>query len=233
MKYYAVKSGLNTGKFTNWDDCKVNVVGVKGAVYKSFDTEEEADAYLAEGVESHEERSGLTFTNTSLADIDVASDLRERKVHIFVDGSQISEKGKKTNLQPLYGVLILQNNPLFDNSNELIAMIMSGSVKKFKDVVDVTMSNQIAGELYSALRAITWAINAKMNEVTIYYDYMGIEQWATGAWNAKNELGKSYAKQVTELMKHIKVNFVKTKGHNDVLYNEMVDLVAKMGKFLN
>ena len=34
-------------------------------------------------------------------------------------------------------------------------------------------------------------------------------------------------------MKQIKVNFVKTKGHNDVLFNEMVDMVAKFGKWLD
>ena len=36
MKYYAVKKGRKTGIFTTWDDCKAQVNGYKGAVYKSF-----------------------------------------------------------------------------------------------------------------------------------------------------------------------------------------------------
>ena len=46
MKYYAVKKGRKTGIFTTWDDCKAQVNGYKGAVYKSFSTHKEAQAYL-------------------------------------------------------------------------------------------------------------------------------------------------------------------------------------------
>ena len=34
-------------------------------------------------------------------------------------------------------------------------------------------------------------------------------------------------------MEYIKVHSGKTKGHNDVLYNEVVDMVAKAGKWLD
>lgn len=45
-KYYAVRKGGQTGIFTNWSDCKKNVDGYKGAVFKSFLTKEEAVAFL-------------------------------------------------------------------------------------------------------------------------------------------------------------------------------------------
>lgn len=45
-KYYAVKKGYNTGIFTTWAECKKNVDGFSGAVYKSFVKKEDAQAYI-------------------------------------------------------------------------------------------------------------------------------------------------------------------------------------------
>lgn len=45
-KYYAVKKGLKTGIFRTWDECKASVNGYSGAVYKSFQSEEEARSFL-------------------------------------------------------------------------------------------------------------------------------------------------------------------------------------------
>ena len=49
-KVYAVKTGRKTGKFYNWDECKKQVHGYSGAVYKSFENEKEADEYLADAL---------------------------------------------------------------------------------------------------------------------------------------------------------------------------------------
>lgn len=46
MKYYAVKIGKNPGIYENWDECKENVIGFEGAIYKSFSSYEDAQAFL-------------------------------------------------------------------------------------------------------------------------------------------------------------------------------------------
>ena len=43
QKYYVVWIGLNPGVYDSWEACKQQVEGWKGAVYKGFDTREEAD----------------------------------------------------------------------------------------------------------------------------------------------------------------------------------------------
>ena len=49
-KFYAVKKGKIPGIYNSWDDCKKMVDGFPGAVYKSFKTLEEAEAFVgAEG----------------------------------------------------------------------------------------------------------------------------------------------------------------------------------------
>lgn len=44
-KYYAVKKGYKTGIFESWDECKKQVIGYSGAIYKSFEVLNEALEY--------------------------------------------------------------------------------------------------------------------------------------------------------------------------------------------
>ena len=46
-KFYVVWSGLTPGIYHSWDDCQAQIKGVKGAVYKSFDSKEEAERAYA------------------------------------------------------------------------------------------------------------------------------------------------------------------------------------------
>lgn len=45
-KFYAVRQGYKVGIFKDWDSCKSVIDGYKGAEFKSFKTEIEAQAYL-------------------------------------------------------------------------------------------------------------------------------------------------------------------------------------------
>lgn len=44
QKYYVVWQGKKPGIYTDWDECKEQVVGVQGAQYKGFDSMAEAEA---------------------------------------------------------------------------------------------------------------------------------------------------------------------------------------------
>ena len=46
QKFYVVWIGLNPGVYDSWEACKQQVEGWKGAVYKSFDTRQEAEEAL-------------------------------------------------------------------------------------------------------------------------------------------------------------------------------------------
>lgn len=45
-KYYAVKRGRNKGVFYSWTECYKQVKGIRGALYKSFKSEEDAFQYI-------------------------------------------------------------------------------------------------------------------------------------------------------------------------------------------
>ena len=46
QKYYVVWQGKKPGIYTDWDECKEQVAGVKGAQYKGFDSMAEAEAAI-------------------------------------------------------------------------------------------------------------------------------------------------------------------------------------------
>ena len=45
-KFYAVKKGITPGIYETWEACRLQIHGFSGAVYKGFDTEEEAQLFL-------------------------------------------------------------------------------------------------------------------------------------------------------------------------------------------
>lgn len=48
-KFYAIKGSLKAEILDNWADCSAKVHGVKGALYKSFKTREEAEQWIRGG----------------------------------------------------------------------------------------------------------------------------------------------------------------------------------------
>ena len=67
-KFYVVWNGLTPGIYHSWDDCQAQIKGVKGAVYKSFDSREEAErAYASPAHAYMKKKSGTpTFTLDTL-----------------------------------------------------------------------------------------------------------------------------------------------------------------------
>lgn len=46
MAFYAVAKGHNIGIYNFWNDCKEQILGYSGAVYKKFDNEKDAEEYI-------------------------------------------------------------------------------------------------------------------------------------------------------------------------------------------
>ena len=78
-----------------------------------------------------------------------------------------------------------------------------------------------------SLKAVEFTIKNGFEEVTIVYDYQGIESWALGTWKRNKELTQNYNKIMQENMKKIKIRFLKVKGHSGDKYNDIVDKLAK------
>lgn len=86
-KYYAVKVGKKTGIFDTWEECKENVTGYPGALYKSFKSISEAYEYMGwEG----SQMSLFDFGNDTVNDgemIDYSADNDTSMTRIVVEES--------------------------------------------------------------------------------------------------------------------------------------------------
>ena len=67
-KFYVVWNGLNPGIYHSWDDCQAQIKGVKGAVYKSFDSKEEAERAYASPAYDYMKKKKKTDTPTFTLD---------------------------------------------------------------------------------------------------------------------------------------------------------------------
>ena len=90
-------------------------------------------------------------------------------------------------------------------------------------------SRNVLGELKGAMKAMDLALANNLSEITICYDYKGVELWATGGWKASKDLTKYYRNTMQNRMKHVKVNFVKIEAHSGDKWNDEADRLAKMG----
>lgn len=84
----------------------------------------------------------------------------------------------------------------------------------------------ISGELLGVKFAINFAIKNNFPHIHIYYDYSGIEKWATGEWKRKNILTQQYYDYIDSIKDKIEIHWHKVKGHTGVKYNELADKIA-------
>ena len=230
-KYYAVRVGHNPGIYVTWSDCEVQVKGFPGAQYKSFPTEAEAKAYMGTKGETDKSSSkqsssrkrsvGISmrmsigeYLNTQTDDIHQMVESDSCEVRAFIDGSFDKRKG----VVGSGGIILL--------GTEELEFSLSST-----DPNHVAYWN-VSGELLAALHVVDYALNHGYTLCFLYYDYMGIEMWATGRWKTNNPLTTNYAKRMKEASKQLRIDFHKVKAHSGIAYNDRADALAKQGTLL-
>ena len=201
--YYAVRIGKTPGIYKTWEDCKAQVIGYKGAIYKGFAEKQDAEDFL---------RGGLSASST-----DAASDNDENpqvepsvsEITAYVDGSFSSGKSFGC------GCIILKDG-------EIIAEIS----KAYEDEELATMRN-VAGEIKASELAMQYALDNGYTSLSIYHDYQGIASWCLGEWKTNKAGTIAYKQFYDDIKDKLKVHFIKVKGHSGDEYNEIADGLAK------
>lgn len=203
MNYYAVKKGHVPGIYFTWDDCKKQVMGYSGAVYKKFTTLEDAASFI--------ENNNINLGKKKKDEVDTSDEVEscnDDEIISYVDGSY-----RHSDKTFSYGA-VLFNKDIYETHS-----------KRFYNE-DATMRN-VSGEIKGAIYAMQRAIELEKKVLYIHYDYAGIENWALGNWKANKEGTIEYQNYFNSIKDKIDVKFIKVKAHSGVKYNEVVDKLAK------
>jgi ribonuclease HI len=211
-KFYAVKKGRQPGIYTTWPDCQKQVSGFSGAIYKSFTSKAEAEAFMGKAsapnapikARQGQEIRWLHDSNAVILDDKIS-------MSVYVDGSFDKHSGYFG-----YGGVVLYQ----------------GQVSKYKggrNTSDLAKMRNVAGEIIAAMQAVKIALEANAKQVVIFHDYMGIAEWALGTWQAKNTYTQEYRDFMQAKGKEITIGFSKVAAHTGNTYNEMADQLAKSG----
>ena len=201
--YYAVRIGKTPGIYKTWEDCKAQVIGYKGAIYKGFAEKQDAEDFL---------RGGLSATSTDAAsdnDENPQVEPSDSEITAYVDGSFSSGKSFGC------GCIILKDG-------EIIAEIS----KAYEDEELATMRN-VAGEIKASELAMQYALDNGYTSLSIYHDYQGIASWCLGEWKTNKAGTIAYKQFYDDIKDKLKVHFIKVKGHSGDEYNEIADRLAK------
>ena len=100
-------------------------------------------------------------------------------------------------------------------------------IKDFSGCIKDTSTRQFGGEIYSVMQVIRWCKENNINKIRINYDYLGIEYFATGKWQPKNDLAQEYKQTV--LNSEMNILWRKIDSHTGNKKNDMADKLAKEG----
>lgn len=202
-KFYAVKSGRTPGVYDTWDECKRQVDGFSGAVFKSFPTRPAAEDYVAGADVEASGENGQA----------VPFDLPDGSAAAYVDGSYNAATGE-------YGCGVV-----FLSDGEEVHLSKKGS-----DAELAAMRN-VAGEILGAELAMRRAVELGFRRLSIYHDYQGIASWCLGEWKTNKEGTRAYKEYFDSIRDVLDIRFVKVKGHSGDQYNDMADQLAKQACF--
>jgi ribonuclease H-related protein len=196
FSHYAVRAGRKPGIYTTWAECWEQVHHFNGNEYKGFQDIQEAEAYM---------KTKELPATASVLEVSKSQQEDSKHFDIYTDGSY--DSGKYS-----WAFVAYQNSKLIHKESAL------GVHKRF------LKHRNVVAEIEAVINAVQWAETQGATSVTIYHDYKGPSEWASGDWKANYPLTQDYVKFIRPHLDW--VNFKKVPAHSGIEGNELADKLA-------
>ena len=191
-KYYAVKVGRQPGIYTTWEECKSQVNGYSGAIYKSFATLQEAKVFMGDN-------SNITSNNQ----INRSNLSTVQQINTYIPQSN---NGNLPTILPTKYTISQSINSNIQNSTQIKPQLIQQSTHSQNIILNNTRSNNLVSNSPKILlnksntsRVLKRSSSNTINfeEINVYtdgshqreIDYLGIGAW-TSYKNKEYELSK-------------------------------------------
>lgn len=201
-QYHAVVAGYQTGIFTDWAIVRNSIQGYPGAIYKSFNTYDEAKSFM--------------FPDKGEEPKVVLNDDNKKGIIVYTDGSAKDNRAG-------FGIVIIHTDGKIEKHYGPMPSPPSGESKEH-------MHNKAElFAIYASLNTIKGDMTIycdSMYCVTIFQHHIFV--WGKSGWK---DVANSYLlKPCFDLMQGRKIRVEHVSGHNGIHYNEMADALSKMGR---
>lgn len=96
----------------------------------------------------------------------------------------------------------------------------------FKDY-DLYGMRYVSGELEAAKDAVLRAVLLGIEYLTIVFDYIGVEKFATGEWSANQPGTEEYQNWMQEASSFMNIQFLKVKAHTGIIEHDRAEVLGK------
>ena len=234
MKLYAVHKGRKPGIYNTWEECKKQIDGFSGPIYKKFDNITSAELFLKNGFNQKSldkfSKKQTLIKKTDQKNEKILDDLlkdQENRVFIYTDGSCIRFKNSITKAG--YGIYIPQKN-----------------IRISEPLLNQKQTNNRA-ELTSILECVKYLNKEDLNKELVIITDSAYSMYIfdkTGENYEKNNfmkdgqevLNKDLVIKALKVKRKYNVKLVKVRAHTlkDDIHsknNEIVDKLAKSGAY--
>lgn len=198
-KYYAVQSGKEIGVFVDPNTYEQQLKNCKEAKGKAFNTLFEAVVFMG----------GELLSSDNVPDEPILPEPTDSHCVAYVDGSYCH----KNNAYAMGVVLLTPDKRL--------------EIQQAMNNPDEMKYGNVSGELHAAKTAVETAITMGFPEITLVYDFLGIEEYLLKQVATESMIAETYKKFMKKAQKKIKINFHKVKSHSGVKLNNQADKLAK------
>ncbi|MGL1932390.1 MAG: ribonuclease HI [Desulfotalea sp.] len=215
-KFYAVAVGNKPGIYLDWGNTQKQVIGFKGAIYKSFPTKDEADAFMANPVYEQKKAKKIKGKNDSkemYPGVQLPNKGNSEEIIIYTDGACSGNPGPGG-----YGAVVLDGDERYELS--------AGYVR--------TTNNRM--EMLAVIVALESIVSIK--PIKVYSDSSYVINAITKGW-AKGWQKRGWVKsdgepaknpdlwqRMLDVCSNKKISYIWVKGHAGHELNEVCDRLA-------